>query len=129
MTDKQLNAIKDQLNEKYYGNECRIPANLKIPISEEDKRTFDELSCIEMINACLTYGDDPYAVHDQWWYGHGYCKRTYMASYEEKLGVERVKELVDQQREEFSHAIIKHDVYTDSEGCTYNSVIFANDIK
>ena len=127
MTRKQLEAIRNQLNTKYYGDECRIPANLKMPISAEDEQTFKELDCIEMIDSCLTYGSDPYAIHDKWWYGHGYCKRSYMSDYEDELGVERVKELVDQQREEFSHAIIKRGVYTDSEGCTYNSVIYADE--
>ena len=129
MTDKQLNAARDQLNQKYYGDECRIPENLKMPISEEDERIFEELDCIDMINSCLAYGSDPYAIHDKWWCGHGYCKRSYMSDYEDKLGKERVQELVNQQREEFSHAIIMHSVYTDGEGCTYNSVIFADDIK
>lgn len=127
MTRKQLEAIRNQLNTKYYGNECRHPDNLKMPISDEDKRTFTELNCIEMIDSCLAYGDDPFRVINQWWYGHGYCDRSYMSEYEEILGKERVKELVDQQREEFSHAIIKHGVYTDSEGCTYNSVIYADE--
>ena len=128
MTRKQLEAIRNQLNTKYYGNECHHPDNLKMPISDEDKQTFKELDCIEMINSCLAYGSDPYTIHDKWWYGHGYCKRSYMSDYEDELGVERVKELVDQQREEFSHAIIKRGTYTDSEGCTYNSVIYADEI-
>lgn len=127
MTRKQLEEIRNKLYEKYYGDECRIPANLKMPISDEDKRTFTELNCIEMINSCLIYGDDPFRVIHKWWYGHGYCDKSYMSEYEEILGKERVKELVDQQREEFSHAIIKHGVYTDSEGCTYNSVIYADE--
>ena len=62
MTRKQLEAIRNQLNTKYYGNESHHPDNLKMPISDEDKRTFTELTCIEMIDSCLTYGDDPFRV-------------------------------------------------------------------
>ena len=128
MTRKQLEATRNQLNAKYYGNKCHHPDNLKMPISEEDKRILEELDCIEMINACLIYGSDPFRVINKWWYGHGYCDRSYMSDYEDKLGKKRVEELVKQQREELSHAIIEKGVYTDSEGCTYNSVIYADEI-
>lgn len=127
MTDKELHKLEDELNEKYYGDKPRFPDNLKMPISEEDKRRFEEIRCIEMINSCLAYGDDPYKVHDKWWYGHGYCKRTYMSDYEDKLGVEAVKKLVEQQREEFSKATILKNTHTDSEGVSYNTVIFADE--
>ena len=127
MTDKQLKKIKDDLNWKYYGDEPHFPEYLKQPITEEDKRTFEELSCIEMLNSCLTYGDDPFRVIDKWWYGHGYCKRSYMSDYEDKLGKERVRELYEMQKEEFSKATIIENVYTDSEGLSYNSVRFADE--
>ena len=31
MTDKQIQAVNDRLNEKYYGDEPRFPDNLKQP--------------------------------------------------------------------------------------------------
>lgn len=129
MTNKQLCAVKDELNKKYYGDKPRFSENLKMPISEEDERRFEELRCIEMINSCLTYGDDPFRVINKWWYGHGYCDRSYMSDYEEKLGVERVRELVDEQKQEFARARIIKGTYTDSEGVMYNTVIFADDEK
>ena len=127
MTDKQLKKIKDDLNWKYYGDEAYLPCNLKMPITPEDEQLYKELSCIEMINSCLTYGDDPFREIDKWWYGHGICKRSYMSDYEDELGKESVRELYEMQKEEFSKATILHNVYTDSEGLSYNSVRFADE--
>lgn len=128
MTDKELQKIKEELNWKYYGDEPHFPENLKMPITEEDDKLFEELDCIEMLNSCLTYGDDPFRLIDKWWYGHGFCVRSYMSDYEDKLGKERVRELYEMQKEEFSKAIILHDVCTDSEGVSYNSVRFRDEI-
>ena len=128
MTDKQIEALREELSFKYWRGEPRTQENLIMEISPEDSKTFEELSCREMINSCLTYGSDPYRMSYQWWYGHGYCERSYMSDYEETLGKKRVKELVDEQRKTFETAIIHRGVYTDSEGVIYNSVEFKEEM-
>ena len=120
MTDKQLQKIRNDLYYKYYGDECRIIENLKMPITKKDERLFEELYCIEMINSCLTYGVDPFEIRD-------YCGTSYMTDYEKTLGKRRVKQLYEMQVEEFSKATIISNSYTDSEGCSYNSVRFADE--
>ena len=127
MTTKQLEQIKKDLNTKYYGNKCYLPENLLMPITKEDKQTYAELDCIEMINSCLAYGSDPYRTINKWWYGHGYCERSYLSDHIDTLGEKRVKELYEMQKAEFEKATILRNVYTDSEGMTYNSVVFADD--
>lgn len=127
MTGKQLEKIKRDLNTKYYGDKVRTPDNLNLPITDQDKKTFIELDCIEMINSCLVYGSNPYRKIKKWWYGHGECERSYLSDYEDKLGVQRVRELVDGQVEEFKNVVIHKNCYTDSEGCSYNSVEYWDD--
>jgi hypothetical protein len=128
MTDKQINKIKDELNFKYYGNEARLPRNLKQEITEEDKRTFKELSCRDMINSCLIYGSDPFRKINKWWYGHGYCERSYMSDYEDELGEERVKQLYEEQLADIKKARINYNVHTDNEGLSYNSITWADEL-
>ena len=120
MTGKQLQKIRNDLNFKYYGNESRLPENLKTPITKEDKRLYEELDCISMLNSCLAYGVDPFRIRD-------YCGTSYMTDYEKTLGKRRVKQLYEMQVEEFSKTTIISNSYTDSEGCSYNSVIFADE--
>lgn len=122
MTATQIEKLKDEINTKYYGDECLLPENLKMPITKEDETLLEELECREMINSCLVYGDDPFEETEKWWYMHGYCKRSYMSDYEDTLGKERVRELYEEQKESLSKATIHHNVYTDNEGLTYNSV-------
>ena len=127
MTDKQIQAAKDRLNEKQYGDESHLPCNLKQPWTKKDKQLERELSCREMINSCLIYGNDPFRKIDKWWYGYGYCERSYMSDYEDELGEERVKQLYEEQKFDISQATIHHGVYTDSEGLTYNSITWADE--
>lgn len=127
MTDKQIQAVKDRLNEKYYGDEPHLPCNLKQRWTKKDKQLDKELSCREMINSCLIYGDDPFRKIEKWWYGHGYCERSYMSDYEDELGKERVKQLYEEQKFDISQATIHRGVHTDSEGLTYNSITWADE--
>ena len=127
MTDKQIQAVKDRLNEKYYGDEAHLPCNLKRPWTKKDKQLEKELSCREMINSCLIYGDDPFRKIDKWWYGHGYCERSYMSDYEDELGEERVRQLYEEQKYDISQARIHHNFHTDSEGLSYNSITWADE--
>ena len=39
----------------------------------------------------------------------------------------RIIELVKEQQEDFKNAIVRRGVYTDSEGCIYNSCIWADE--
>ena len=121
MTDKQLKQAKKQLNDKYYGDELRISQNLKFPITPEDKMAFEELRCIDMINSTLAYH----------WFGQsaeeimqmeerGY--KNYLAEYVEMFGRDKVVALIQAQMDDIVQ--IRRNVFTDSEGLSYNSIIW-----
>lgn len=122
MTGPEIEKRKTELYSKYYGENSRTLDNLKMAWTKEDETEMEELSCRDMINSCLIYGSDPFHTTTKHWCGHGYCERSYMSDYEDVLGKKRVKVLVGEQRETISKSTIQHNVYEDSEGCTYNSV-------
>lgn len=126
MTEKQIQAAKDALHEKYYGDECRLPSNLKQPWTKEDEVLEEELSCRNMINSMLVYGDK---VEEG-----NYDYERYLKPYTKKgtwhdglITEQRLTELIAEQKKDFEKAIVRRNVYTDSEGCSYNSCRWADE--
>ena len=79
---------------------------------QERGLVYGEGGCRSMIMSCLIYG---------WDKDHFYEKHA--QRYASELGVEKVKEIWEDQYNYFkNHCRVNHNVYTDSEGCTYNSV-------
>ena len=108
MTDKQIKQAREQL-----------PKITQIPWSswtDEQKRLDRELSCRDMINSILCY-DGKEEILKDW----------YLRKYIDELGIETVQRLCDEQVADFENAIIKRNVFTDSEGVSYNSVIWADE--
>lgn len=62
-----------------------------------------------MINSCLCYWTR-------------FLESRYKDDYIEKLGEARVLELYNEQKADFDKSVVKHNVYTDWEWCTYNSI-------
>lgn len=97
------------------------------PIKE---KRLKELRCLEMINSQLAYDSDfrfskmallnysPEAVLRKDLNGY----RSYLLEYVELLGRARVLELIQEQMDSIES--IKVGVFTDSEGLTYNSIIY-----
>lgn len=113
MTQKQIDAAKKALPS---------PVDYK-NWTDEQKRLAEELSCREMINSCLTYGSiDDFWEEYEWRFGD----KSYATPFVRILGIERVKEIVIEQEKDFSKAKIIHNVYTDSEGVSYNSVLWCD---
>ena len=79
----------------------------------------DEIWCIEMIHSILTYTSDRDIDR--------LIKDRYLQKYIDELGEDKVRELLAGEIEEYKNATINRDVYTDSEGVTYNSVKFRDD--
>lgn len=124
MTYKQFKQAKKQLNNKYYGDKVRIPQNLAFPITPEDKITFEELRCIDMINSILAYdwfGETAEEVMQMEERGH----YNYLADYVTMLGRDKVVALIQGQINDIAY--ITRNVHTDSEGLTYNSIIWKED--
>lgn len=93
---------------------------LKISFTNERKLTaeeeleLEEIRCISMIHSCLVYGTD---------FFNGY--KHYAENYAKTLGKEKVKEIYAKEVEFFDkHATVTKDVFTDTDGCSYNSVSY-----
>lgn len=116
MTDKQMDLIRKQL-----------PARSQVPWkewSEEQKKIDKELSCIDMINSILAYhwfGEDAEWVmqHEEKAY------KNYLAEYVDLFGRDRVVKLIQEQIDSIDS--IKRNVHTDSEGLSYNSIIWIDE--
>ena len=119
MTGKQIEKAKDELNSKYYGDECRVSENLKKPWSKKDKVLEEELDCREMINSILIYGGD--CAKDSYQYKR-YLKPFIEGDTWHKvlLSEQRVDELIAEQKADFAKATVRFAGY-DSEGVSYNS--------
>ena len=92
---------------------------------------YGEGSCRDMIMSCLTYGTTKdyfmkkyapnYVKHEESWVNkNGSVKRTKEGIFDTITDVEKIW---DDQEDYFrNHCRVNHDVYTDSEGLSYNSV-------
>lgn len=76
---------------------------------------YEEASCRSMINSCLCYWSN-------------FLNSHYKDDYIEKLGEARVLELYNEQKADFDKSVVKYCVYTDWEGCTYNSIKWRDEI-
>ena len=116
MTDKQMELIRKQL-----------PALTRVPWNEwtEEQKQLDmELSCISMINSILAYGGGGFDAETVMRREeNGY--HNYLDKYVKMFGRERVVELIQGQIE--SIVGIRDCVYEDSDGCTYNSIIWVDE--
>lgn len=90
--------------------------------TEEQKRRCCELDCIGMINSILAYqpynrnGASVLEVEER-------SCHNYLARYVQKLGKTRVIELIEDQIKDIKG--VQCSVFTDEEGCSYNSIIWA----
>ena len=110
MTDKQIEQAKNRLP----GYKNRTDAQ---------RREFEELACREMINCCFVYGEERYNFYDPATGKFG----KYAQDYVNSLGAATVIRLYEEQQADFAKAIVKRGVYTDCEGCSYNSIIWADE--
>ena len=92
-------------------------------LTDEQKLKLKELSLREMIMSCLVYGEDIFtsvcinACSE-------YYNKPYAEEYIDILGYDRVMEIYNDQKKYFdTKCRVEKNVYTDSEGLTYNSLI------
>ena len=108
MTEKEIQRLKDTLPKGIDGWKNA---------TKEQKQLDRELACREMINSCLIYGSFNYDFYNE----ETKEFKEYSLSYVKDLGKRKVLKLIKEQKESFKKATVHHDVYTDFEGCTYNS--------
>ena len=106
MTDKQIQAARETLPSVY------------VQKTEEERKLERELFCREMINSILIYNGVK-ALDEE--------MDRYLLRYVKELSKERVLELIKEQVADFEKAIVKRNVYTDWEGCTYNTCLWADE--
>lgn len=71
-----------------------------------------------MIMSCLTYGDNIFTSISMW------TGKPYADEYIDILGYEKAMEIYNDQKRYFDECcMVEKDVYTDSEGVTYNRLI------
>lgn len=121
MNDRQFEQAKRQLREEMnlhgYGwiNGKYIKPPTKYKLKEQ------ELSCISMINSILAYhwfGQSAEAImqmEERRYY-------NYLADYVEAFGRDEVVAKIQEQIDSIDH--IEYNVITDSEGVSYNSIIW-----
>ena len=76
-------------------------------------------NCYEMAESLFAYG---YASLDK---PEDVLKSRYMEDYIKEFGADKVVELAREVADSIDH--IEYDVFTDGEGCSYNSVKYKND--
>lgn len=108
MTRKEIEKLKKEIPRFINGIPCKL--------TQEQQLLHRELECREMINSCLCYGSS-------------FLKSRYSESYVKELGKERVLELYNEQKVDFDKAIVLHNVYEDSEGVSYNSIKWEDEIE
>lgn len=96
--------------------------------TDEEKQLLKELSWRGFVNSCLIYDEEYHIVDkdgnlaikpDDWVYSR-------YNLYIKPIGEERAMELYREQKETFSKAKVIKNVSTDSEGVSYNSVIWGD---
>ena len=106
MTRKQLEKLKDQ--SRYYG--------IHKDLTPEEKEIHDRISCIETINSCIAY----YSRNLE-----SIMRNDYMKGHVDKLGLDIVARLVQGQLNDVVG--VQYCVYEDSEGCSYNNIVWKDD--
>jgi hypothetical protein len=106
MTDKELKRLIDQ--SRYYG--------IHKDLTPEEKEMHSKISCVETINSCIAYCSRNF---------ESIMSNSYMQRHIDKLGLDVVARLVQGQLNDVID--VQYCVYEDSEGCSYNSIIWKED--
>lgn len=118
MTDKQIQTLKDTLP-KGIGSWQQM--------THEQRVLCRELALREYINSCLIYNSEYHIIKD------GQLNpelkgTTWAPAYiNDYVSEERAMELYHEQKESFKKATVKVGVFTDFEGCTYNSCVWGDE--
>ena len=94
-----------------------------LDVNSNDRKLYEEMNLREMIMSCLVYNEDIFTSIN-WNEGSGYYGRPYVDKYIDILGKDRVMTIYDEQKNYFeTKCKVKRNVYQDSEGLTYNTLI------
>ena len=125
MTDRQLDqarvALREEMNAHGYGyiNGKHIKPPKKYELRSK------ELDCISMINSILAYQGAGMTDAEAVMQMEERAYYNYLADYVKLLGRDKVVALIQGQINSIER--VRHGVYRDSEGCTYNSIVWKNE--
>lgn len=123
MNQKELEAKKKSIRERIRAEGFGWQNDRYITPPEKYLKAQAELSCIDMINSILCYDCAGWSNAEGVMEYEENLYHNYLADYIKKLGRKRVVELIEEQM--MSIASVKRGVFTDSEGCTYNELVWA----
>ena len=120
------NTKLEQYENKLYAEMRERKAKGEDPFKDADfKRRYDYKSAWEMIESVLAYnwqsGKSAKEFLD-WELNDRY--HSYLEEYVKLLGYDTILNLIQQEMDDIDH--IKKAVFTDSDGLTYNSIIYKN---
>ena len=121
MTDRQFEQKKEELRKEMNAQGFGWINGKYIKPPKEYELRERELSCISMINSILAYnwfGEDAEQVMQY----EEKAYKNYLAEYVALFSRKKVVELIQEQINSIKD--IKRNVHTDSEGVTYNSIIW-----
>lgn len=95
--------------------------------TKAQKKEYAELSCRDMINSLLVYGYSAYnkETDEMSKYLNSFWQDKSSMFYVPR---KRIIALVQEQEQDFAQAEVRLGVYTDGEGCTYNSCVWADEM-
>lgn len=117
MTDKELEAERKALRDA--GANTFVNGKWQEGTPEQQKRA-EELSCIDMINSKIAYGDRDATAEEILDKDLNSKYHSYLKQYVDKLGREKVLELIQDQLDDID--TVANRTFTDSEGVAYNSI-------
>ena len=127
MNDIQLEQKKEELREEMNANGYGWIDGKFIQPPEEYKKRQTELYCISMINSLLCYNYRGCKNAEDVMRYQETSYKNYLEDYVNVLGRDRVVELIQGQIDSIDS--VKVGVFRDGEGCSYNSIIWKEDVK
>ena len=119
MQEQKKKELREEAEAKGYG----YFGGNRVQPPEDYRLRSEELSCISMIDSILCYGGFGFTA-EQVMKHEEMSPYNYLAKYVELFGRDRVVELIQGQIDSIES--INHGVFTDGEGCTYNSINYKN---
>lgn len=125
MTDRELEAAKKQLREDMNSHGYGWINGKYIKPPQEYYLRDRELWCIEMINSILAYSGAGMTDAEAVMQMEERAYHNYLSDYVELFGRDKVVALIQGQIDSIDR--VRHCVYTDNEGVTYNSIIWKDE--
>lgn len=123
MNDKQFEQKKKELREEMRAKGFGWIDGKYVKPPEEYVNRQKELSCIDMINSILCYNCQGYQDAESVLEYEERLYYNYLESYVKILGRDKVIELIQEQINSIDY--VRNNVFRDSEGVPYNSIVWA----